>query len=779
MSGEPRERLVAGRYRLMELIGQGGMGRVWRAVDEVLDRPVAAKEIRIDDHGEDSRVQRERSLREARATARIDHPNVVRVYDVVEVREDGRLWIVMEFVAARSLEQVLTQDGPVSPREAARYGLGLVAALREVHAVGVLHRDIKPGNVLIDTRGRVVLTDFGIAAVRDAAALTMAGMLVGSPDYMAPERIEGRTQGPPSDLWSLGATLCAAVGGRSPFSRPATLATLHAVLYEEPELPERAGPLREVLVGLLVKDPEARLGLDEVAERLAPLLAPPAGPREEDSARAPAAHPPTVVSARGAPAREERIRSLSTPRAAAPPPPTAPPEPVRSESAPPEPVRQQSGPRQPAPPEAAPPEPDAPGAASPEPAPPGAVRSDSASPGPVRSGPAPRPPAPPEPVRSESAPSEAVPPGPVRSGPASPGPVGQQPAPESVRPEPGSRPPAPPEAVPPEPVRSQPASPGPVGRQAAPRPPGPPGAVSPEPAPPEAVRPEPGPHSPAAPPGAVRPGPAGRPRSPRGPRTPHPPTVVDAPAGPAPSAPRRAAGEAEPAGPSAAGPAPGGPPSASGGDPPRRLARGRTRPSRRSALIAAAGVIAAAGIAAAVVAAIQGGPDGDRRDPVVAGTSRPPSAAATTTASQAPGTRDTRDTRDEDGFRWAPPADWNRTAESPSNVTYNSPDGTTEVSARRDPTAGGDLYDQWVSFERQQHDAPGYRRIKLERTTFRSHPAVVWEYAYSQNGAQRYGRQLGFRIGADTFQLSVWYAASAETAALAVHERVKESFRPL
>ncbi|KOG88435.1 serine/threonine protein kinase, partial [Streptomyces varsoviensis] len=194
------------------------MGRVWRAHDEVLGRPVAAKEIRIGELvGEDSAVQRERSLREARATARIDHPNVVRVYDVAE--EDDRLWIVMELVDARSLEQVLTQDGPVEPREAARIGLGLARALRSVHAVGVLHRDIKPGNVLLTVRGRIVLTDFGIAAMQDAAALTMAGTLVGSPEYMAPERVEGREQGPPSDLWSLGATLCAAVGGRSPFTR--------------------------------------------------------------------------------------------------------------------------------------------------------------------------------------------------------------------------------------------------------------------------------------------------------------------------------------------------------------------------------------------------------------------------------------------------------------------------------------------------------------------------------------------------------------------------------
>jgi eukaryotic-like serine/threonine-protein kinase len=244
------------------------MGRVWRAADEMLDRAVAVKEMRIDGTDpEDTRTRRERTLREARATARIDHPNVVRVYDVVD--EGERLWIVMELVEGRSLEQIVTTDGPQGPRETARVGLGLVAALRRVHAAGVLHRDIKPGNVLIeDGERRVVLTDFGIAAMQDAKALTMAGMLVGSPDYMAPERVSGRPQGPPSDVWSLGATLCAALGGRSPFARDTTLATLHAVLYEEPELPAAAGPLRNVLTVVLAKDPAARPPLEELERAL-------------------------------------------------------------------------------------------------------------------------------------------------------------------------------------------------------------------------------------------------------------------------------------------------------------------------------------------------------------------------------------------------------------------------------------------------------------------------------------------------------------------------------
>jgi eukaryotic-like serine/threonine-protein kinase len=250
------------------------MGRVWRAADEMLDRPVAVKEMRIDGlDAEDARTRRERTLREARATARIDHPNVVRVYDVVD--EGERLWIVMELIGGRSLERIMVDDGPLDPRETSRIGLGLVTALRQVHERGVLHRDIKPGNVLVEGDGeRIVLTDFGIAAIQDMKALTMVGMLVGSPDYMAPERISGRPQGAPSDIWSLGATLCAALAGHSPFSRDTTLATLHAVLYEEPELPPTAGPLRDLLATLLAKDPDSRPPLADVEESLRPVAFP-------------------------------------------------------------------------------------------------------------------------------------------------------------------------------------------------------------------------------------------------------------------------------------------------------------------------------------------------------------------------------------------------------------------------------------------------------------------------------------------------------------------------
>ncbi|MYT71289.1 protein kinase [Streptomyces sp. SID8367] len=313
-SGGVRGLVVAGRYRLDEHIGQGGMGRVWRAADEMLDRPVAVKEMRIDGlDPEDARTRRERTLREARATARIDHPGVVGVYDVVD--EGERLWIVMELIDSRSLEQTLVEDGPLGVDDVARIGRSLAEALREVHAGGVLHRDIKPGNVLLERVGRhrVMLTDFGIAAIQDTEALTMVGMLVGSPDYMAPERISGRPQGPPSDLWSLGATLCAALGGSSPFSRDTTLATLHAVLYEEPRLPPGAGRLTPLLTRLLAKEPEDRPGLDEVVKALAPPapapVARPSTPTLDIGLRRPVPPPP----ARPAASRQEAPTECAKP----------------------------------------------------------------------------------------------------------------------------------------------------------------------------------------------------------------------------------------------------------------------------------------------------------------------------------------------------------------------------------------------------------------------------------------------------------------------------------
>ncbi|WUW13243.1 protein kinase [Streptomyces sp. NBC_01465] len=537
--------MIAARYRLGEIIGQGGMGRVWQAADEILDRRVAIKEMRIDDlDAEDSRIRRERTLREARATARIDHPNVVRVYDVVE--EGDRLWIVMELVDSRSLEKVLIEDGPLTPREAARVGMGLVAALREVHAVGVLHRDIKPGNVLLGPTGRVVLTDFGIAAIQDTTSLTVVGMLVGSPDYMAPERVGGRPQGPPSDLWSLGATLCAAVGGSSPFSRPTTLATLHAVLYEEPELPRGAGPLAPVLASLLVKEPERRPSLEAVYERLEPIAA-----------------PPTV--------------------------------------------------QKPAPP-----------------------------------------PVPQDALPTQSAPTRPAPP-----------------QPEAAHPPSSQQSSAPPQ----HPPRSQP---GPSGDPTL-----------------TVRRPVPQPQAPKSP-------------------------------------------------------------------------RGR----RNRILVGVAAAVAAATVATVLLLDNQGSPSANPTSsnssspaPTVAGTSRPPIIP--------PGTQS------ETGFAWTPPKGWTRNAKSPSNVHYHSPDGLQETSGTYGLASGGDLMTQWIKAERGSHDVPGYKKIRLDNTTFKGRPAIVWDYFFTQNGAAWKARQMGFNAGGKSYQVNIWYDASTETSALRTYDAVTSSFTPL
>ncbi|PWU52957.1 protein kinase [Micromonospora sp. S4605] len=316
----PLPQLVADRYRLISPLGQGGMGRVWKARDEVLHRDVAIKELvpppsLTDD---ERREMRERSLREARAIARLNHINVVRIFDVL--RTDGDPWIVMEYVPSKSLQDTLAEDGPVPPARAVEIGLGVLGALKAAHKAGVMHRDVKPGNVLLGNDGRVVLTDFGLATIPGDPNVTRTGMVLGSPAYIAPERARDGTAGPEADLWSLGATLYAAVEGKSPYARPSAIATLAALATEPLPPPKNAGPLKPVLNGLLRKDPNDRITA-EVAERLLrraggkrsrtiPLLdgvrrPGPNGPREP--------RPPLVPAPR--PAEEHRPVSPPAPRA--------------------------------------------------------------------------------------------------------------------------------------------------------------------------------------------------------------------------------------------------------------------------------------------------------------------------------------------------------------------------------------------------------------------------------------------------------------------------------
>jgi serine/threonine protein kinase len=272
-------RVLAGRYRLVEPLGRGGMGMVWRAHDEVLGRVVAVKELTLPRGvaaGHRAALC-ERAIREARVSSRLKHGSIIRVHDVIS--EDDRPWIVMELLTGRALDEA----GPLPSRRVAEIGLAVLEALRAAHAQGVLHRDVKPGNIFLCDDGRVVLADFGIATLEGDTSLTVSGGLVGSPGYIAPERLRGDRAGPPSDLWSLGAALYTAMEGRPPFDRQTPVGMLSAVLTEEPRPPRRAGPLGPVLLALLAGDPARRPAagvaatwLRRVADGDTPVL--PAGP---------------------------------------------------------------------------------------------------------------------------------------------------------------------------------------------------------------------------------------------------------------------------------------------------------------------------------------------------------------------------------------------------------------------------------------------------------------------------------------------------------------------
>ncbi|MEU6593576.1 serine/threonine-protein kinase [Streptomyces sp. NPDC046881] len=302
VSEEPvPERVIAGRYRLLARLGEGGMGTVWRARDEVLHREVAVKEVRAPAGLPGPEVERlyARLEREAWAAARVANRNVVTVYDVA--LEGGRPWIVLELVRGLSLADQLEAEGPLPPRRAAYIGAEVLSALRAAHAAGVLHRDVKPANVLLANDGRVVLTDFGIATVEGSSALTMTGEVVGSPEFLAPERALGRTPGPESDLWSLGVLLYAAVEGVSPFRQDTPLSTLRAVVDEELPPPRWAGPLAPVIRGLLRKDPAERLPAEQ-AERELRLVAA-GGAARTESAGAVSPYPPSMPARPSEPSR--------------------------------------------------------------------------------------------------------------------------------------------------------------------------------------------------------------------------------------------------------------------------------------------------------------------------------------------------------------------------------------------------------------------------------------------------------------------------------------------
>ncbi|MFF7294520.1 protein kinase [Streptomyces sp. NPDC008265] len=273
--GQDEGRLLAGRYRLRSVLGKGGMGTVWRAQDETLGRTVAVKELRFGNGVDEDEKRRliTRTLREAKAIARIRSGGAVTVYDVVD--EDGRPWIVMELIEGPSLAEFIRENGPLTPHRAAEVGLAVLDVLRAAHGQGILHRDVKPSNVLIAGNGRVVLTDFGIAQVEGDPSVTSTGMLVGAPSYISPERARGQKPGPPADMWSLGGLLYASVEGVPPYDKGSALATLTAVMTEPVEPPKNAGPLTEVIYGLLVKDPDHRLDEGRARDLLTAVLAAP------------------------------------------------------------------------------------------------------------------------------------------------------------------------------------------------------------------------------------------------------------------------------------------------------------------------------------------------------------------------------------------------------------------------------------------------------------------------------------------------------------------------
>ncbi|MGW0067249.1 protein kinase domain-containing protein [Streptosporangium sandarakinum] len=320
---EQQRRLLANRYELIAPIGRGTMGTVWRAYDRSLGREVAIKEIRQERGLSDAQRAelRERMIREGRTAARISHPSVATVHDAIN--EDGSPWIIMELVQARSLEQVIEEEGPLPPRLVAEIGVDLLGALRAAHAQGVLHRDVKPGNVLLTESGRVVLTDFGIAKAEGDDSLTSTGMVIGSPGYTPPERARGEHTGPESDLWSLGATLYFAVEGRPAYERSSVSETLAALMSDQVDPPVLAGPLRPVLERLLERDFRARPEPGRAMAMLRAVADAPAGPA-------------VTTPGAGHPAASDEIPSTGT--FAARPTPSAPdPRPVSRPSTPPAP----------------------------------------------------------------------------------------------------------------------------------------------------------------------------------------------------------------------------------------------------------------------------------------------------------------------------------------------------------------------------------------------------------------------------------------------------------
>ena len=322
-------RVVAARYELTERLGRGGFGVVWRAHDRLLQRDVAVKEIQFPlvlDEGERDAL-RAKVLREARAAARLTHSGLVTVFDVVE--EDGRPFIVMELVNAPTLAELVERAGPLSEEQAAAIGGEILEALTVAHAQGVIHRDVKPANVMVHNTGAVQLTDFGIA-IMDDPTVTTSGQLAGSPSYMSPEQAQNLPATPATDLWGLGATLFYAVEGRPPFEKDGAIATLTSVVHDDPRPMQRAKALAPLLARLLAKEVHDRPGVDDVRRQLGDAVQPVPAPTMELAVEALPATPPPPRAAATTPPPLPTPPAASPPRAAPPPPQPASPPLLRS-----------------------------------------------------------------------------------------------------------------------------------------------------------------------------------------------------------------------------------------------------------------------------------------------------------------------------------------------------------------------------------------------------------------------------------------------------------------
>ena len=273
--------MVADRYALSAPLGRGGMGVVWRARDAVLGREVAVKEVVFPPTmpDEERRPAQARVMREARAAARLNHPGAVTLYDVV--KDGGGTFIVMELINAPTLADLVRSDGPLPVERVAEIGAQVASALEAAHQAGIVHRDVKPGNVMVPGNGTAKLADFGIASLQGDPQLTSTGLVIGSPAYMAPEQAKGEESGPPADFWALGATMFYAVEGEPPFDRGTSIATLAAVVNDPPRTPRRAGRLTPLITALLAKDPGSRPSGPELRAELGRLAAVPPSPPTE------------------------------------------------------------------------------------------------------------------------------------------------------------------------------------------------------------------------------------------------------------------------------------------------------------------------------------------------------------------------------------------------------------------------------------------------------------------------------------------------------------------